>query len=152
MVKDLKLSNPAQWYSKLKRICSFDQDRYEPIVCEEIDNLPAQEQADKIAEFFAAPRNEYDALLSCDIKVDAINEKDFPQFSHLEVAAKLEEINTRKSVPNGDIPPKIIKKFAKQIAVPLSDIINSSIKEGIWPKKWKSEIVTPIAKVMPTNL
>ena len=25
IVKDLKLSNPSQWYSKLKRICSYDQ-------------------------------------------------------------------------------------------------------------------------------
>ena len=109
IVKDLKLSNPSQWYSKLKRICSFDQERYEPIVCEEIEDLSDQEQAEKIAVFFAAPRKAYDALLSCDIQVDEIEEKDFPHFSHLEVAEKLKEINTRKAVPNGDIPPKIIK-------------------------------------------
>ena len=116
IVKDLKLSNPSQWYSKLKRICSYDQERYEPIMCDEIESLSDQEQADKIAEFFAAPRQAYDALLSCEIKVDEIMEEDFPHFSHLEVAAKLKEINTRKAVPNGDIPPKLIKEFATHIA------------------------------------
>ena len=77
--------------------------------------------------------------------------KDFPQFSHLEVATKLTEIKTRTAVPDGDIPPKIIKEFAKEIAVPLSDIINSSIKQGVWPTIWKTELVTPIAKVVPTK-
>ena len=151
IIKDLKLSNPSQWYSKLKRICSFDQQRYEPIICDEIESLSDQEQADKIAEFFAAPRQAYDALISCEIKVDDINEEDFPQFSHQEVANKLKEINTRKAVPNGDIPPKLIKEFAPKIAIPLTDIINNSIKQGIWPLKWKSELVTPIAKVIPTK-
>ena len=110
-----------------------------------------KEQADKIAEFFAAPRQAYDALRSCDIKVEEINEKDYPQFSHLEVAAKLKEIKTKTAVPDGDIHPKVLKEFATEIAVPLSDIINSSIKEGVWPSIWKNELVTPIAKVVPTN-
>ena len=151
IVKDIKQSNPSKWYSKLKRICSFDQEKYQPIVCAEIENISDQEQAEKIAEFFAAPRQAYDALLSCDIKVTEINEKDFPQFSHLEVATKLTEIKTRTAVPDGDIPPKIIKEFAKEIAVPLSDIINSSIKQGVWPTIWKTELVSPIAKVVPTK-
>ena len=56
MVKDLKLSNPSQWYSKLKQICSYDQDKYEKIVCSEIEHLTDEEQADKIAEYFCAVR------------------------------------------------------------------------------------------------
>ena len=127
------MSNPSQWYSKLKRICSFDQERYEPINCDEIGSLSDQDQADKIAEFFAAPWQAYDALLACDIKIEEIEEKDFPHFSQLEVAEKLKEVNIRKAVPTGDIPPKIIKEFATDIAVPLADIINNSIKHGIWP-------------------
>ena len=30
IIKDLKTSNPSQWYSKLKRICTYDQEKYEP--------------------------------------------------------------------------------------------------------------------------
>ena len=59
IVKDLKLSNPSQWYFKLKRICSYDQDKNQPVICEEIDNLTDREQAKKIAKHFAAPRNIY---------------------------------------------------------------------------------------------
>ena len=52
IVKDLKTSNPSQWYSKVKRMCSYDQEKFEPIVCNEIETLTDQEQADKIAEHF----------------------------------------------------------------------------------------------------
>ena len=33
------------------------------------------------------------------------------------------------------------------LAKPLSNIINSSIKQGVWPHSWKNETVTPVAKV-----
>ena len=85
------------------------------------------------------------------IKVEEINAKDFPQLSQSQVASKLKEIDTKNTVPDGDIPPKKFKEFSKQIANSLADIINSSIKQGIWPSKWKSELVTPIAKVVPTK-
>ena len=55
-MKYLKISNPSQWYSKLKRICAYDQDKYQPIICDEIDNLYDQEQAEKIADHFCADR------------------------------------------------------------------------------------------------
>ena len=68
------MSNSSQWYSKLQRICSFEQNKYELIIWDEIQNLPDQEQAEKNAEFFAAPSQEYDALRSYDRKVEEINE------------------------------------------------------------------------------
>ena len=52
IVKDLKISNPSQWYSKLKRICSYDQEKHEPLEVAEIELLSDQEQAEKIADFF----------------------------------------------------------------------------------------------------
>ena len=60
VVKDLKESNPSQWYSKLKRLCSYDLEKQEELHCEEIDLLSDQEQADKLAEVFSAVRNQFD--------------------------------------------------------------------------------------------
>jgi hypothetical protein len=31
IVKDLKMSNPGRWYSILKRICSYDQHKSDPV-------------------------------------------------------------------------------------------------------------------------
>ena len=152
IVKDLKLSNPSQWYSKLKRICSYDQEKFDPLVCNEIELLSKEEQVEKIADHFCAVRQKFTALKTSAIEIPSFDKNTIPQFSELEVEKKLKEINPRKSVPEGDIPPNIIKQFAEQFKVPLTDIINSSIKQGIWPAKWKQEYVTPVPKVFPTKL
>ena len=56
-------------------------------------------------------------------------------------------MKTNKSVPPGDIPPKLLKMFAAQISIPLCDVVNSSIKLGVWSKLYKCESVTPVPKV-----
>ena len=81
IVKDLKTSNPSRWYSKLKRVCSYDQERHAPIVCSEIENLPDQEQADTIDSNFCKVRNKFIAIKREDIEVPHFKEKSIPQFS-----------------------------------------------------------------------
>ena len=41
------------------------------------------------------------------------------------------------------------KKFGKYLSVPHTTIVNSSMKEGIWPDIIKEETVTPVPKVYP---
>ena len=49
------------------------------------------------------------------------------------------------------MPAKILKVFADQLSKHVTDVINSSIKQGIWPDIYKLEIVTPVPKVFPTK-
>ena len=120
--------------------------------CEEIDSLTDQEQADELVEHFSNVRNQYDELLSCDIQMPIFDEAWIPQISHLEVKKELENIKTNKSVPPGDIPPKVLKIFSEKLSKPITDIYNSSLRQGIWPTLWKREYVTPVAKVFPPKL
>ena len=152
MISDLKQSNPAQWYSKLKRICSYDQERYEPLVCSKLENLTDQEQAEKIADHFCSVRQQFDAVDPNEIVIPKYDINTIPQFTHMEVKLKLKEINPKKAVPEGDIPPKLLKIYAEEFSTSLTDIINSSIRQGIWPQMWKKENVTPVAKVFPPKL
>ena len=50
------------------------------------------------------------------------------------------------------IPAKIIKEFAYELSVPLTDILNSSFAEGKVPTQWKNGIVVPIPKQSPPSL
>ena len=149
IVKDLKLSNPSQWYSKLKHICSFDQEKYNPIIWEEIDELTDSEQAKKIAKHFATPRNRYSALQECDIDIPAFDINSIPQFSYEKVKSLLDSLDPKKSVPPGDIPTKILKKFASELAIPVTNVINSSMTQGLWPDIFKTEFITPVPKNFP---
>ena len=110
IVKDLKISNPSQWYSKLKRICSYDQEKHEPLEVAEIEQLSDQEQAEKIADFFCETRQKFEEIDPKGIKIPIFEEETIPQFCVKNFKDKLELINPKKSVPEGDIPPKIITK------------------------------------------
>ena len=67
-IKDLKQGDPRQWYSKLRRLCSYDQKKSEDLVCAEISDMSDQEQANYLADQFALISNEYEA-----IKEDELN-------------------------------------------------------------------------------
>jgi len=52
---------------------------------------------------------------------------------------------TKSTLPI-DLPYKLRKEFAPELAVPLTNIFNSCLKEGKYPAMWKYEWVTPIPK------
>ena len=149
IVKDLQMSNPGRWYSILKRISSYDQHKSDPVIVDSIKHLSSEEQAEQIADKFSKVSQEYEPLKDSDIQVPEFEASDIPFFVPKQVQKHLQRIKTNKSVPPGDIPPKLIKQFAKQISFPLCHIINSSIKLGAWSKLWKCESVTPVPKVFP---
>ena len=91
----------------MKRICSYDQEKFDPLVCNEIDHLSKEEQVEKIADHFCAVRQKFTALKTSAIEIPSFDKNTIPQFSELEVENKLKEINPRKSVPEGDIPSKL---------------------------------------------
>ena len=152
IIKDLKDSNPSQWYSKLKRICSYDQEKFDPIVCEEIEKFTNQEQADKLAEYFSKVRNEYEPLEKETIHIPNFTEDTIPKFKNSQVKEALSQIKPKKSVPPGDIPAIVLKTYSDELAEPIADIINTSIKQGIWPKIFKIEHITPVPKIHPPKL
>ena len=149
IVKDLRMSNPGRWYSILKRICSYDQKKSDPVIVESIKHLSSKEQAEKIADKFSKVSQEYEPLKTDDIEVPKFDIEDIPFFTPKQVKKQLLKLKTNKAVPPGDIPPKLVKQFAAQLSTPLCDIINSSIKLGSWAKLWKCESVTPVPKSFP---
>jgi hypothetical protein len=72
-----------------------------------------------------------------------------PQFTPIQVLENILKLKTNKSTVPGDIPASIIKRYAEFICVPLTNIINSCISRGEYPKIWKIEIQKPIPKEYP---
>ena len=145
----LKKSNPSKWYYWLKRLVSSDQIKAKELMVESINHLPVKEQAEILADNMSAVRNEYEPLKTYDIVVPYFSEEDIPVISVTSVETLLKQLKTNKSTPRDDIPPKIIKDFAVHISIPLTKLINSSIREGIWPDIFKGETVTPVPKSFP---
>ena len=45
-------------------------------------------------------------------------------------------MNKKAATLEGDIPMKVIAEFAEELAFPLSNIINESLIQGVYPKMW----------------
>ena len=129
-VADLKLSKPSKWFACLKRITSHDQHRSEEPQVENINHLPAQEQAELIAEQFCSIQNQYDEINKDDINIPQFTERQVWQLHQSQVWLALSRIATNKSTVPGDFPAKLIKYFAAY----LTHIFNTSIRRGEYPK------------------
>ena len=150
-VADLKQKKPGEWYSCLKKITSFDQHKGEKLIVQDINHLSDQEQAEVIAEQFAKIQNEQNPFKKDDICIPPYNERDIPQFQPAQVWFALCKLNTNKATVPGDFPAKLIKLFAAYLAEPLTDILNTSVRRGEYPKIYKFEISTPVPKLYPTE-
>ena len=79
---------------------------------QDINELTDQDQAEKIAEKFAAIQNEYDPLESEKIHVPKFGDNEIPQFHPAQVWFVLSRLNINKSTVTGDIPARILKHIA----------------------------------------
>ena len=149
MIDDVASAKSGEWYSKLKRMTRQDQGKSEETQVEEISHLSNQEQAELIADQLAEISNSYKGVEISDIVIPPFSPQDIPQLSTQKVKKYILRIKLKKSTPPGDIPSKIVKEFADYLCVPLTDIINSSLKHGQWPNCYKKEIITPIPKEYP---
>ena len=149
MIDDIKNSNKSQWYSKLKWISSYDQQKKEEIFADEINHPTSTEQGEAIADSLSAVSNEHSKLKTEDIDFEQFSEDSVPQFTKEEIQCYLENVKTKKSSVIGDNPTIVIKECAQYLCVPMTNIINRSIHTGTWAKIYKKEIITPIPKIFP---
>ena len=111
--------------------------------------MPDQEQAEIIAQKFSSIPNEYQPLKTDDILVPPFSKKDIPQFQPSQVWLLLTQLKTNKATVPGDFPAKLVKVFAAYLAEPLTDIFNTSVRRGEYPKIYKFEVCTPVPKKYP---
>ena len=150
MVSDLKVKNPSQWYSAVKRMTAYEN-KADQLFVDEISHLSDQEQCERIADDFSEIPNTYRPLHKEDIHIPKFSNSDIPQFKAAQVWKKITSMKSKKSCLEGDVPANIFKHFAAYLAEPLADIINCSITTGSYPNIWKEEFATPIPKSFPTQ-
>ena len=151
-IEDLKVSNPRQWYSKVKRMTNFKAHEYELPECQEISSFDDQEQTELIADTYEEVANRYEPLEDNDIDLPEVPKGSYPKITVKVLYNYLTKIKTNTATVHNDIPAKVIKKYAKYLCYPLCHIINTQIRRGEFPNIWKIEQVTPIPKVYPALL
>jgi hypothetical protein len=147
-VEDLKTKNKGQWFTELKKLSKYDEKK-ENVIVEEINELTDKQQAEKIADKFSQTRQEYEKLKKEDVTIPPFKASEIPVISQSHVKNVIRSMNNKPGQAHEELPPKLMKRFAAELAIPLTDLINTCIKRGEWPIGWKIEITTPIPKEFP---
>ena len=86
-----------------------------------------------------------------DIDIPPFSKSDNPKFHPSQVWFILSRLDTSKATVPGDFPPQLMKHFAAYLADPLTDIFNTGMSRGEYPKLYKFEVSTPVPKAYPTQ-
>ncbi|XP_035688744.1 uncharacterized protein LOC118424306 [Branchiostoma floridae] len=149
-VKSLKEEDIASWHRQIKSMANSN--RSEPDI--QIDGLDPSDTpsiANAINKSLATVINSLPPL-DLSLLPAYLPARPPPTVNHWDVYMKLQKVKTRKAAGPDAIPGKLIKEFAYELSVPLADILNSSLQQGLVPDEWKNATVVPVPKCKPPSV
>ena len=144
-VSDLKRTDPKRWFGMAKRIGALDRCN-DDISVESLEGLNNKQCAQEIASHYAKISSEFLAVNTTELPCYLPAEQP-PQVEEHEVFARLKALKRTRSTLPIDLPDKIRQACAVELTTPLTDIINASLTQAIYPELWQQEWVTPAPKV-----
>ena len=142
----MKETNPSKWYSLAKRLGTDDDDKGSSLKVECLEGLSDEQSAEKIAHHFSAISQEFNPLDMSKLP-SYLPAPENLVITETNVAEKILGLKKRKSTLPCDLPSVVRKEFAIYLAVPMTNIINSCLKDHCYPRLWKHEYVVPVEKV-----
>jgi hypothetical protein len=145
-VTDLKSTNPSKFYQMCKKIGTGDQMNGKELDIECLSGLNDQECAEAVGQGFASVSSQYEPLDRSKLPA-YLPSLPPPQVEEYMVYRKLCKVKSTKSTLPIDLPNKLRKEVAVELAKPLTSIINACLAQGRWPVLWKREWVSPVPKI-----
>ena len=140
----LKQQDSSKWFSRIKALCGL-QKQSSTLPC--TSHLSPDLAAQEINTHFASICQSLPPLDPCLLPAYLPSPSPSPSVQVTDVATKLSKLRHNRSTTPSDLPIKIYKEFAPELALPLSSIINASLSQNSCPSDWKISYVTPIPKV-----
>ena len=156
-VRMLMESEPGKAYKTLKKMGAKPGDMLDDgnfSLMEHLEaNLTNKESVERIATHFARVSQEYPALdvsaLPTQV-LDKLRAPDMllntPSLSESEIIKQIQKAKKPKAGIPGNLPRRIVQKFAPQLAKPFAMIYNNIVQSGEWPSVWKIEHGLPLQK------
>ena len=139
----MKATKPGKYHRIAKEVGANTNNGNLVIEC--IEHLNPQEQVEKVAESFASVSQQYDPINLSSLPAYLPSEEP-PQLNVYKVSQNIQnQKRTKRTLPI-DIPDNLRKEAAVFLAEPLTDIFNTCLREGKYPKTWKHEWCTPVPK------
>ena len=145
-VDELKETNPSKWYCMAKRL-GTDSTNIDPrLKVECMKDLSDEEAAEEVAKYFSSISQEYLPLNTADLPA-YLPAPEVLQVDETHIAERILKLKCRRSTQPCDIPSKLRKLYPCELAIPVTDIINSCLTQHHYPRPWKHEWVVPAEKV-----
>ena len=154
-VERLKSSNMSSWYNTIKTLgATSGENMSAKFDILEHNDKPDNQICEEIADYFSSISQEYPPL-DRELLPSHLNHINYPTnapiIEEFQVYEMIKKSKSTKGLVPGDIPQKILKEFAVELSVPIANIFNSAIQQGIYPSSYKKEIQVPIPKIFPPN-
>ena len=143
-IHHLKLTNNRQWYDKIKSLCGL-QKQASSLPC--VSHLSPDNAAEEINGHFAAICQTLPPLHSTTLPAYLPASSPPPLVQEVDVYRKLLKFKLNRSTTPTDLPIKIYREFAPELATPLCSIINASLSQHSCPDDWKTSYVTSSPKL-----
>ena len=145
VVNQLKSTASAKWHSIIKKMGGVENKAAWRLEVQDLKGLSDQECAEEVAESFAAVSLEYEKIDACKLPsyLPAGRPEEVNVFQVFHAIKGMKK--TRSTLPI-DIPDSLRKECALDLAEPVTDIINTCLRDGRFPTPWRREWVTPVPK------
>jgi hypothetical protein len=147
-VRKLQATNPRKWHQQLRTMTGNTKtDLSIPIPGVSDDDHDTI--ANMINDQFVNVSSNITPLDLCALEAYLPAGQPPPSLNPWDVYAELKKVkSTKASGPDG-ISPKLVKEFAYELTLPLTNVLNTSYAEGVVPVQWKRAVVVPIPKTKP---
>ena len=156
-VHSLMEDDPGRAYRSLKKLAARPGDCTDEgsfTLSSHVDeNLPSVESTERMAEHFVKISQEYPPLnpelLSPHVKMKIDNPgcpEELPRIEDYQVYNNIKKSKKPRSSVPGDLPRRLVREFAPELAAPAAKIFKNILKTGEWPKTWRTEYGVPLQK------
>ncbi|XP_072016828.1 uncharacterized protein [Amphiura filiformis] len=150
-VRNLQHKDPRKWHQQIK-VMTNDTKAEHNIHVPGIQNSDHVSIANSINDLFVNVSSNINPLDNTKLPSYLPAYKSPPQLYPWDVYAELSKVNRGKTCGPDGIPPRLVKEFAYELSVPLTEVLNTSLIEGVVPSQWKKAIVVPIPKTNPPSI
>ena len=149
-VQHLRTSDPRKWWNIVNKISGKSSNSTSISYEDEAGNvISGANLAMRLNKFYISVTSDISPLDASMLPAFLPAQEELPVIRPSEVYKKLLNISPFKAIGPDEVPNRIWKKFAPELATPVTDIFNASFSSGSFPTLWKDSYISPISKVTP---
>lgn len=151
-VMSLKTSDPRSWWSLVSKLAGKFSTDSELCYPDEHGNIiSGKTLATRLNSYFISVTSDIQPLDTAALPALLPSPDQPPTITTSAVCRKLLGLSAYKASGPDGIPGRLLKKFAPELAEPVTVIFNRSVSPGVFPERWKDSHLTPVPKVKPVT-